>query len=608
MTPVRVRKGTDARITASYGSICNLHNMLCFGFFSACVLTILFCSFEAYQHDWREKHVIGWLCAGAFVVLTTIITVRLMLLHFNNWNAGHVQKHVVRIIGLLPIYSIESWLALYYRQYSVYIETLKESYEAYVIWNFFFFLIALLGEEPHVLNVLRTKGKRGSHPFPFNWFTKPWSGHEIMQKCSFGVLQYVLIKNFSAWLVIVLEYFDVYDEGEFKWQRGYLYVTIINTWSQTWALYCLAKFYYIMREELSHYKAVGKFLCVKVVVFWTWWQSIMINFMAYHTTVISASDNNTLTIDPNHLGSRFSHSANSRSGELYSWTDGEIAKGLQDFLITIEMFLASIAFTHYFSHEEYLHNGAYQAFSPNHIANGDDGSIYDGTMGQVITSLSGGASYVYSTGDEEQDYYDRETTGTVRSMYEFDDTDPNGGISDRRGLLARDKRLFKGSGENLAVGLSASSGGTTGSVRSNSHGDEMEITPRKHRSGSSNQTTTAYEDDGGSAKEGPHSAHGSSKRSGALSAMNAAFFPDDIFNDIKRNVLGTGKKAPKPSVDIELVEKSKVANSNAETGIGGISEFPGTHSPAPVGSPRERPASIPTVHATSDVVAHLNDL
>lgn len=420
MTPPRLRKGSDAKVAASYGTICNLHNLLCFGFFSACVLTILFCSFEAYQHDWREKQVIGWLCAGAFVVLTTIISVRLMLLHFNNWNAGHVQKHVVRIIGLLPIYSIESWLALYYRQYAVYIETFKESYEAYVIWNFFFFLIALLGEEPHVLNVLRTKGKRGSHPFPFNWFTKPWNGLEIMQKCSFGVLQYVLIKNFSAWLVILLEYLDVYDEGEFKWGRGYLYVTIINTWSQTWALYCLAKFYYIMREELSHYKAVGKFLCVKVVVFWTWWQSIMINFLAYHTTLISASDNNTLTLDPTHTGSRFSASVNSRGGELYSWTDGEIAKGLQDFLITIEMFLASIAFSYYFSHEEYMCNGAFYFNSPNTnpVNNGEEGSIYDGTMGHLLSSMSGGATLGMGNDDSvdheyDHDYDDAEGTSCV---------------------------------------------------------------------------------------------------------------------------------------------------------------------------------------------------
>jgi hypothetical protein len=497
-----------------------------------------------------------------------------MLQHFNNWNAGHVQKHVVRIIALLPLYAIESWLALYYRQYSIYIETLKESYEAYVIWNFFFFLIALLGEEPHVVSVLRSKGKRGNHPFPFNLVTKPWNGHEIMQKCSFGVLQYVLIKNIMIWVVMLLEYLHVYDEGEFKLQRGYLYVTIVNTWSQTWALYCLAKFYYIMREELAHYQAVGKFLCVKVVVFWTWWQSIMINFMAYHTTLISSSDNNTLTINTEHTGSRFSTSLTSRAGELYSWTDGEIAKGLQDFLITIEMFLASVAFTYYFSHEEFLSTGAFHAFSPNHYyAHDEDRDDSSTTMSHLITALSGGAtahSAAISSGigggmrssEYENDY------GGQDGMEEGDLSSSS---SDRRSLINRERRS---AADGVAsAGAGAGSGwdwddrdrekekerfAATQSRFNTGSAEEIEIeigiSPRgKHKSSPFASTS---EDLGDMTLPLPLPPRRGGTTGGALSAMNAAFYPDDIFQDIRKNVLGSaGKKAAAAAAqrDIELV-------------------------------------------------------
>jgi hypothetical protein len=527
----------EARIESRYFAHCNFTNILCFVFFALAVSTILFASYEAYQHNLREKDVIGWYCSGAFVILTNIISVRLMMLHFSNWNAGHVQKHVVRIIGLLPIYSIESWLALYYRHFSVYIETLKETYEAYVIWNFFFFLIALLGEEPHVLSVLRTKGKRGTHTFPFNLFLRPWNGHEIMHKCSLGVLQYVLFKILSAWMVMGLQYFDIYDEGEFKWDCGYLYLTILNNCSQIWALYCLAKFYYIMREELSHYKAIGKFLCVKVVVFWTWWQSVMINFLAYHTTLISSSENNTLTLDVDHQGSRFSNSQNIASGELYSWTDVEIAKGIQDFLITIEMLLAAVAFSYYFTHEEYLYDGGvFHAFSPvqqrpEYNSERSD-SFHDTTMGSLINSLAGGATHTGS--DEEYGRIDDDD-----NMH----ADADNG-SDRRALLASERKNGNSKGNK-------DNNGSVNTVIS-TFGNDMEVTPRgKHKQSPYTNDGDKYD---GDTVRTPHTGFNKRSTTGVLAAINSTFYPDDIVTDIKKNVFGSiGKKSPyRGTVDIEL--------------------------------------------------------
>jgi hypothetical protein len=604
-------KSSEVKVTASYNSHCSLHNLLCFSFFSLCVLTILFASFEAYQHNWREKDVIGWACAGSFVVLTVFISVRLMLQHFNNWNAGHVQKHVVRIILLLPIYSIESWLALYYRHYSVYIETLKETYEAYVVWNFFFFLIALLGEENHVLSVLRTKGKRGIHTFPFNYFIKSWNGHEIMHKCSMGVLQYVLLKIIATWLVIILQYFDIYDEGEFKLNRGYLYITIINNASQIWALYCLAKFYYIMREELSHYKAVGKFLCVKLVVFWTWWQSIVINFLAYHTTIISSSENNTLTLDENHQGSRFSNSQNISGGELTSWTDGEISKGIQDFLITIEMFIASIAFSYYFTHEEYLYNGgAFHAFSPLHT-NVDDSndnisvsasvngagngscsyrrnSLFDdSTMGNIINSLSGGATSgsICTHPDDDEDYGDYDDDN------EHDGGESGGVGSDRRGLLASERKNNNTSNTHTHNNIN---------MRSHSLGDDSEFTQRntKDSKNNNNDNNNNKSNNNFGVMQTPHQHKGNgngntrsgiSKRNngiynssrsnntipqapttggGVFSAISATLYPDDIMTDIRKNVFVLGRsttdaKKRANSIDIDIeIEMTEYSNDN----------------------------------------------
>ena len=91
-------------------------------------------------------------------------------------------------------------------------------------------------------------------------------GIDFLYKCKIGVLQYVLIKNITALVVFVLEHFDLYGEGHFSWKRGYLYVCMVNNLSQMWALYCLVLFYNATKDDLVNWRPLGKFLCVKMVL------------------------------------------------------------------------------------------------------------------------------------------------------------------------------------------------------------------------------------------------------------------------------------------------------------------------------------------------------
>jgi hypothetical protein len=145
--------------------------------------------------------------------------------------------------------------------------------------------------------------------------------------CKFGVLQYVLLKFLCAVLVLILEYYDLYKEGDFSPRGGYLYICIITNTSQCWALYCLIFFYYATKTELAAIRPVGKFLSVKALVFFTWWQSVFISVL-YQLDMI-----------PHY------HSE--------GWTPEDVAKAIQDYLICIEMFLAAVVHTIVFPHTEY---------------------------------------------------------------------------------------------------------------------------------------------------------------------------------------------------------------------------------------------------------------
>merc|ERR1719150_953630 len=104
----------------------------------------------------------------------------------------------------------------------------------------------------------------------------------------------------------------MYDDGSFAWNSGYLYIAFINNMSQTWAIYCLVLFYLGSKHRLKAFNPIPKFLCIKLVVFATFWQSIAIALLVKLNVI---QDHGT-------------------------WTSENIGTGIQDFMICIEMIIA----------------------------------------------------------------------------------------------------------------------------------------------------------------------------------------------------------------------------------------------------------------------------
>ena len=61
----------------------------------------------------------------------------------------------------------------------------------------------------------------------------------------------------------------VYGENEMRLDVGFQYIMLINNLSQMVAMYCLVLFYKANRAELAPMKPIGKFVCIKFVVFLT---------------------------------------------------------------------------------------------------------------------------------------------------------------------------------------------------------------------------------------------------------------------------------------------------------------------------------------------------
>jgi hypothetical protein len=310
-------------------------NLLAAMTFLAMLIGIPLVTYDALQN--RRVDLAAVDSAAVMVLGTVILSTRLVYLHLTHWYMPDVQKYVVRILWMVPLYAIQSWLSLRFHHVRIYFDTARDLYEAYVIASFLYYLIELLGGQDHLVQMLQAKQVHdqqhhhlGQHVFPLNLVLQPWEmGMEFMMQCKHGVLQYVVLKAVSTFVIFACESLGLYGEGEFEWNRAYPYLSFILNVSVMYALYCLVKLFHAVNDELRYprdWHPLGKFLAVKGVVFFTWWQGIIIFYLRAHGIIRNVG----------------------------SWTGEEVANGLIDYCICIEMVLFAIGHYYVFTWKEYL--------------------------------------------------------------------------------------------------------------------------------------------------------------------------------------------------------------------------------------------------------------
>jgi hypothetical protein len=72
----------------------------------------------------------------------------------------------------VPIYTITTLISLFFKNASDYIDTVRDIYEAFVVYSFFVLLVNYLNGERALLRLLKNR-IRIHHLWPFNYFLKP---------------------------------------------------------------------------------------------------------------------------------------------------------------------------------------------------------------------------------------------------------------------------------------------------------------------------------------------------------------------------------------------------------------------------------------------------
>lgn len=104
--------------------------------------------FQKSHFDLRYQ---AWFIAGIFVILALSASIYEVAMHLEYYNNPRLQIRVVRILWMVPIYAVNSWLSLRFKEARFYIDPIRECYEAFVIYNFFMYLVAYLEDQVRFL-------------------------------------------------------------------------------------------------------------------------------------------------------------------------------------------------------------------------------------------------------------------------------------------------------------------------------------------------------------------------------------------------------------------------------------------------------------------------
>lgn len=230
------------------------------------------------------------------------------------------SSHVLVVSLELKIYATDSWLSLIWPHYALYFNVARDMYEAYVLFEFFKYLTDCVdGEDNFAEKLEYIPQMRYSMPLCC-FHIKP--GRIFLHRCKQMILQYVYVKIVLSIATFILELLHLYAEGNFAVNRGYLWITIVYNISIFMSLYFLVLFYEGSKEILAEFSPLAKFLCIKAVIFFAFWQSVVIAILVKFNFLITA-----------------------RPG----YTETEISAVVNNALICIEMFPIAVAFALTFS-------------------------------------------------------------------------------------------------------------------------------------------------------------------------------------------------------------------------------------------------------------------
>ena len=187
--------------------------------------------------------------AGTFTLLSCLISMWHMTAHMRKMNEPDVQRRILAILWMSPVYAVTSWFSLVFHEAEGYLAIIKDGYEAYIIYQFLSFCIAVLGkgDRSKVVDLLANHADHLTPPFrlfgcceymcgcckPEPYENSRALADAILLQCQVFAMQFVLFRPLTTTAMVVLGKLEYYGAGDgpTDYKSPQFYITIIQNLS-----------------------------------------------------------------------------------------------------------------------------------------------------------------------------------------------------------------------------------------------------------------------------------------------------------------------------------------------------------------------------------------
>eukprot|EP00937_MAST-01D_sp_MAST-1D-sp2_P002131 g2131.t1 len=295
--------------------------------------------------------------SSAFVVAAVTVSCKSIWGHLRRNKHPHLRKYTIRILLMVPVYALEAWLALRWVQQAHILQLMREVYEAFVIFSFMQFVLCYLGGPRELAETLEAEAhapedsywrSNTNHLVPCCCLGQ-WSGSRFVRRSLLGVLQYVPLQLLGAACAMAAWLAGRFHPGTFSLSDAWPWLLVLRNGSQMWALYCLVLFYRATKERMRGIRPLAKFLCIKCIIFFTFWQALALTLLQRaHFGAVVRLNQRLSGAELTGAERRALHRAWHR-GELRD----EIGTAAQNLLLCIEMLGFALLHAHAYPSDEF---------------------------------------------------------------------------------------------------------------------------------------------------------------------------------------------------------------------------------------------------------------
>jgi len=127
-----------------------------------------------------QFHHIGLIVSAIFGLIAVLTSWYLIWRHCTHYMKPWEQRHIIRVLFMVPIYATVSFLSYYYYRQSIYFAVVRDCYEAFAIASFFALLCHYIAPDLHNQKDYFRGLRPRSWVWPLTWFRKCCGGERGM--------------------------------------------------------------------------------------------------------------------------------------------------------------------------------------------------------------------------------------------------------------------------------------------------------------------------------------------------------------------------------------------------------------------------------------------